>query len=216
MKRMSLVAAFFICFPMFAQQDLRLWYTSPAKEWNDALPIGNGRLGAMVYGKYDREVIQLNEESVWAGSKINNNNPKSKAHLGEIQEAIFNNEFEKVLKMANDYMVGIPPRVRSYQPLGNLIIDYTWESQPLEYQRSLTLNDGIARTEYIIDGNKVVQEVYASAPDDVMVISIQSDQPFDNSLYLTRERDIVELDISSDGVAYYNGQIKDEDSEREG
>jgi len=216
MKRMSLVVAFFVYFSTFAQQDLKLWYRSPATDWNDALPIGNGRLGAMVYGKHDREVIQLNEESVWAGSKINNNNPKSKEHLGEIQDAIFNNEFERVLKMANEYMVGVPPRVRSYQPLGNLIIDYTWESQPQEYQRSLTLNDGIARTEYKVDGNKVVQDVYASAPYDVMVISIQSDQPFDNSLHLMRDRDILKLDVSSDGVAYYNGQIKDEDSEREG
>jgi len=216
MKRIFCVIAFFVCFSTFAQQDLKLWYRSPATEWNGALPVGNGRLGAMVYGKYDREIIQLNEESVWAGSKINNNNPKSKEHLGEIQKAIFNNEFERVLKMANEYMVGVPPRVRSYQPLGNLIIDYTWKSQPQEYQRSLTLNDGIARTEYKVDGNNVVQEVYVSAPHDVMVISIQSDQPFDNSLYLTRDRDILELDITSDGVAYYNGQIKDEDSELEG
>ena len=75
---------------VFSQKkDLELWYKQPASTWTEALPIGNGRLGAMVYGEYTLENIQLNEESVWAGSKINNNNPEAKNHLSEIQQAIF-------------------------------------------------------------------------------------------------------------------------------
>ncbi|MEX2592384.1 MAG: glycoside hydrolase family 95 protein [Anditalea sp.] len=215
MKQLILLVAFFINLPIFAQQDLQLWYTSPAKEWNDALPIGNGRLGAMVFGYYDREIIQLNEESLWAGSKINNNNTKSYDHLPEIQQAIFNNEFKKVLEMADEYMVGTPPRVRSYQPLGNLIIDYHWKGQPKDYKRTLTLNDGISRTEYTINGNKVVQEAYVSAPQDVVIVSISADLPLDNEILLSREKDIQEIS-NSEGVVYYNGQINDEESLLEG
>ena len=97
--------------------DLELWYKQPASMWVEALPVGNGRLGGMIYGKYDREVIQINEESVWAGSKINNNNPEALSKLPEIQQAIFKSEFRKALELSNKYLLGTPPEVRSYQPL---------------------------------------------------------------------------------------------------
>ncbi len=116
----------------------------------------------MVYGDYLKENIQLNEESVWAGTKINNNNPQAAAHLGEIQQAIFKQEYAKAFDLANKCMVGTPPQVRSYQPLGNLFINYQWKGQPTSYKRSLDLHTGIAKTEFTIDGNTVVQEVFAN------------------------------------------------------
>ncbi len=80
--------------------DLELWYKQPAKEWGEALPVGNGRLGAMVFGNYDHENIQLNEESLWAGSKVDNNNPGAKEHLHEIQQDIFRGEYKKALSLS--------------------------------------------------------------------------------------------------------------------
>ena len=120
--------------------DLELWYKKPASSWVEALPVGNGRLGGMVYGNYHHERIQLNEESVWAGSKINNNNPEALSKLPEIQEAIFRNQFKKALELSDKYLLGTPPQVRSYQPLGNLYINFTTEKNPEFYKRSLTLN----------------------------------------------------------------------------
>ncbi|MFT3704576.1 MAG: glycoside hydrolase family 95 protein [Agriterribacter sp.] len=195
-----------------AQKDLQLWYTKPAVQWTDAMPIGNGRIGAMVFGKYDQERIQMNEESVWAGSKINNNNKQSAQHLPEIQQALFKGDYKKALELATAYMVGTPPRVRSYQPLGDLNIQYNWMQQPQEYKRSLTLNTGIARTAYTVGDNSIVQEVFASSLKDVMVVNVTATKAFDANIILHREKDVDEYK-ASDGILYYNGQIKDrEDS----
>ena len=199
---------FLVASRVFSQTDPTLWYKAPASEWTHALPVGNGRLGGMVHGRYGKELIQLNEESVWAGSQINNNNPQSASHLGEVQQAIFKGEYKKAVALADKYMVGTPPRVRSYQPLGNLFIDYSFKEQPSDYRRSLNLATGIATTEFTINGNKVVQEVYVSAPQDVMVVTISAAKPISAELYISRERD-VNTYKSTGKIAFYTGQIED-------
>ncbi|MDP4285928.1 MAG: glycoside hydrolase family 95 protein [Bacteroidota bacterium] len=173
------------------QNDLELWYKSPAKEWGEALPVGNGRMGAMIYGKYDHENIQLNEESLWAGSKIDNDNPGAKAHLQEIQQDIFRGDYKDALELSDKYMVGTPPNIRSYQPLGNLFINYHWggNRQPTSYKRSLDLNTGIAKTQYTINGNKITQEVFASAPQDIIMVSIIAGRAMDADIVLSRNFD---------------------------
>ncbi|MCX6326916.1 MAG: glycoside hydrolase family 95 protein [Bacteroidia bacterium] len=234
--KLVIVALCTICCLSSAAQDkdIKLWYKSPAKTWTEALPVGNGRLGGMVFGDFSHERIQLNEESVWAGSKINNNNPRSKAHLGEIQQAIFRGEYKKALELSNKFMLGTPPQVRSYQPLGDLIINFGWKGQPLSYKRSLTLNTGISKTEYTIDGNKVTQEVFASAPQNIIVISLSATKAFNSEILLSREcdttyefmgkknrnRPVLSLYsndyFNTDGLAYFTGQIVDEDSPLKG
>jgi alpha-L-fucosidase 2 len=169
------------------QDDLKLWYKKPATIWTEALPVGNGRIGAMVYGDYQHENIQLNEESVWAGTKINNNNPQAKDHLSEIQTAIFKGEYKKAQDLSNKYLVGTPKNIRSYQPLGNLYIQYHWNETPTAYQRSLDLHTGINTTSYTVDGNTVMQEVYASAPQDQIIVKISASKGFNANLNLTRE-----------------------------
>ncbi|MFT4015442.1 MAG: glycoside hydrolase family 95 protein [Agriterribacter sp.] len=191
-----------------AQKDLELWYTAPAQKWTDAMPVGNGRIGGMVFGRWNHERIQLNEESIWAGSKINNNNKQSATHLPEIQKALFEGDYKKALELSSAYMVGTPPRVRSYEPLGNLFIDYAWKSAPEQYKRSLTLNTGIVNTTYSIGGKKVKQEVFVSAPQDVMVVKISSEAPADMNIAISREQDI-DVYKSERDIAYYSGQIND-------
>jgi len=105
-------------------QPLELWYDKPASSWEEALPVGNGRLGAMIFGDPVNECIQLNEESIWAGSKINNNNPRALKNLKKLQQAIFDGHFEEAEKIASENFIGTPPRIRSYQPLGDLMIKY--------------------------------------------------------------------------------------------
>ncbi|MGA2532438.1 MAG: glycoside hydrolase N-terminal domain-containing protein [Candidatus Aminicenantales bacterium] len=101
----------------------RLWYRQPAKEWTEALPVGNGRLGAMVFGNPAHELIQLNEESLWAGCPVNNNNPLALKSLNEVRRLLFAGEFEKAGELAEKTLLGTPPGIRSYQPLGDLRLD---------------------------------------------------------------------------------------------
>ncbi|MBW7890553.1 MAG: glycoside hydrolase family 95 protein, partial [Chitinophagaceae bacterium] len=213
--KMLLILCSFSSLQAPAQQDLQFWYTSPASQWTDALPVGNGRLGAMVFGKYDRERIQLNEESVWAGSKINNNNPKAGEFLPHIRQALFGGSYKTALDLASQYLVGTPPRIRSYQPLGNFFIEYAPGGAPEEYRRSLTLNTGIAKTEFRIGNNRIEQEVYASAPQDVIVVHIHASSPSGLLLYLTRKRDVYEYN-AKENLAYFNGQIFDEEDSLRG
>jgi len=192
--------------------DLRLLYDRPAAAWEEALPVGNGRLGAMVFGDPHHEKLQLNEESIWAGSKINNNNPKALKALPELQKAIFESRFKDALKIADQNLLGTPPRVRSYQPLGDLDISYNWTAEPEKYSRELDLNTGIASTRFSIAGKMVVQEVFASAPGNIIVVHITSPDgaPLSAAFTLKREKDAT---VTADGtnILKLTGQILDQD-----
>lgn len=214
--------------------DLELWYKKPASSWVEALPVGNGRIGGMVYGDFKKELIQLNEESLWAGSQINNNNPEALSKLPEVQQAIFKNQFKKALELSDKYLLGTPPQVRSYQPLANVYINFNTGGNPEFYRRSLILNTGIAKTEYTIDGNKIIQEIFVSAPQDVMVVTINSDKAIGCDINLSRERDTINLPLgrrgkkspvlthykneygNDSGTAFLTGQIIDFDSPLKG
>jgi len=119
---------------------LKLWYNQPAGVWEEALPVGNGRLGAMVFGNPLTERIQINEESIWAGSRINNNNQASQANLKKLQNAIFESRYKEAAEIAEKCLLGTPPRIRSYQPLGDLLINYSWDGKPESYRRELDDN----------------------------------------------------------------------------
>ena len=129
------------------QRDCVLWYAQPAKNWNEALPIGNGRLGAMVYGDFSQEIIQLNEESLWGGYQ-NDANASAAAHLPEIQRLLLEGEIEQASALSEQYMRSDPLRIRSYQSFGNLHIDFFGESarrvKAEHYRRELNLETGVA------------------------------------------------------------------------
>lgn len=137
------------------QRDCVLWYAQPAKNWNEALPIGNGRLGAMVYGDFSQEVIQLNEESLWGGYQNDANAPAA-AHLPEIQRLLLEGEIEKASARSEQYMRSDPLRIRSYQSFGNLHIDFFGESarrvKAEHYRRELNLETGVAAVSYQVNG----------------------------------------------------------------
>ena len=151
-----------------------LWYDKPAADWNEALPVGNGRLGAMVFGDPENETLQINEESIWAGSKINNNNQEALANLPALQQAIFNGEMKKAEEIANNFFLGTPPRIRSYQPLGELIINYKWNGTITGYKRSLDIRSGIASTSFRVNGEPVSESIFSSAPDNILVVNIKA------------------------------------------
>jgi alpha-L-fucosidase 2 len=196
--------------------DLKLWYKQPAAEWVEALPVGNGRLGAMVFGHPVHERIQLNEESIWAGSKINNNNPNALKALPKLQKALFEDRFKDALKLAEENFMGTPPRIRSYQPLGDLFIDYEWTTEPVNYRRELDLNTGIATTYFTADGKQFVQEVFVSAPDNILVVHIKSSNGglISASFKMKREKDAVATTAGCSLLL--TGQILDEEDPKTG
>ncbi|MRG45973.1 glycoside hydrolase family 95 protein [Chitinophaga sp. SYP-B3965] len=177
------------------QQSLQLWYKQPARRWEEALPVGNGRLGAMVYGRPDKEILQINEESVWAGNKFNDANPNAFQYLDTIRKLIFAGENEEALNLAQKNFVAvdgensnrIARNFRSYQTLMNVNIDYG-AREVTDYKRQLNLVNGIAATTYKVNGIEYKQEVLASAPDNVIVVRITTVKPGTINAILSLDR----------------------------
>ena len=189
---------------------LKLWYQQPAQEWTDALPVGNGRLGAMVFGNPFNERIQLNEESLWAGTAMNSNNPEAYKHLKEVQQLILDGKIKESVDLASRTMLGTPPRVRSYQTLGDIFIDYGIKDTT-NYRRELDLNTGVAKTTFTSQGVDYTQEVFASAPDNLIVIHLKASKKgaLNATIRLEREKDaVVKADIQK---IMMDGQIVDEE-----
>ena len=192
-----------------------LWYDQPASKWEEALPIGNGRIGAMIFGHPFQECIQVNEESLWSGAPINSNNPKAIHNLNKIRELILSHQYQAAKKLAAETMVGTPPCVRSYQTLGNILLDYSIQDTT-QYSRSLNLNRGICTTQFLSQGIGYKQEVFSSAVDNVIVTRLSSSQAEGLSVLvrLTRNKDI-QLSVQ-DNEIILEGQITDEDDPRSG
>lgn len=158
------------------RSDLKLWYTRPAIEWEEALPVGNGRLGAMIYGTPEKEELQLNEETVWAGEPGNNINPETAKAIPLIRQLLFEGKYQEAQQLAD-------ARVRSlndgmpYQPVGSLFIEFPGHSNFTGYYRDLDLNDAVATVSYKADGVQYKREVFASFSDEAIIIRLTADRP---------------------------------------
>ena len=201
--------------PQEHTKDYSLWYDKPASIWEEALPIGNGRLGAMIFGHPFQECIQVNEESLWSGAPINSNNPKAAGNLDKIRQQILDHQYQAAKKLAAETMVGTPPCVRSYQTLGNILLDYSIQDTT-QYSRSLNLNSGICTTQFASQGIGYKQEVFASAVDNVIVthLSCSQEEGLSVLVRLTRDKDI-QLSVQNNEITL-EGQIIDEDDPRSG
>ena len=147
-----------------------LWYEKPAKDWNEALPIGNGRLGAMIFGRVTEELLQMNEQTLWTGGPVNPNpNPEAPKYLPQVREALFKDSIGQAVKLLRK-MQG--PNTQMYQPLGNIIIKQHATGEATNYYRSLDIANAIATTKFTIDGVDYTREYFTSAPDQVMVIKL--------------------------------------------
>ena len=169
-----------------------LWYAQPAQEWTEALPVGNGRLGAMVFGGAGDERIQLNEETVWEGYPRDTTNPKALEVLPEVRRLLFEGKNAEATTLAEN-MMGEPQRIKSYQTLGDLVLSFGPPGPAADYRRSLNLDSGVASTRYTVDGVTYTREVFASAPHNVIVVRIEADRPAAVScgITLTRPKDAV-------------------------
>lgn len=162
---------------VLAANDLALWYDEGAgTDWLRALPIGNGRLGAMVFGNVDTERLQLNEDTVWAGGPHDPANTRGAAALAEIRRLVFANQWSQAQDLINQTMVGNPVGQLAYQPVGNLRLAVGSASGVSEYRRILDLTTATTSTTYLQNGVRYRREIFASAPDQVIVIRLTADR----------------------------------------
>ena len=154
-----------------------LWYDRPASEWVEALPIGNGRLGGMVFGRIEAERIQLNEDTLWAGAPQERDIPGAFRHLPEIREMLFDGKYVEAERMIEQTIMGERIFPKGYQTLGDLRLDSSPPREPTGYSRQLDLETGIARTEWTDNGVNHSREVFSSAPHGVVVVRIEADRP---------------------------------------
>lgn len=157
--------------------DLRIWYTAPAQNWNEALPVGNGRLGAMVFGGLETERLQLNEESVWTGKDVDFVNPEAKAALPQVRKLLFENKYKEAKELAEKKLMGNKSIGSSYQTLGDLSLNFKHASVTfINYRRDLNLETATSTVKYLNGGTNYERTVFCSAPDQVLVVRLRADK----------------------------------------
>lgn len=197
---------------MSTYNDLELWYNEPAEDWNSALPLGNGRLGAMVFGNIRRERIQLNEESMWYGGARDRINPSAKEAFPKVRQLLTEGKIAQAEGLVLDAMVGTPESQGHYLPLGDLFIDFDhgeqetpWYLNTIQnpdtqdrfssaknisgYRRSLDLRTATSRLEYRWEDRTFIRECFISSEYQVMVLHLQCDETGGINCSLKLERD---------------------------
>ncbi len=153
-----------------------LWYVTAATKWDEALPVGNGRLGAMVFGTTEEERIQLNEETYWSGGPYSTVVKGGYKVLPEIQRLVFEEKYLEAHNLFGRHLMGYPVEQQKYQSLANLHLFFHLGQNVGDYQRSLNLENGIATTAFTANGIRYKREVFSSAPDQVVVIRLTASQ----------------------------------------
>lgn len=154
-----------------------LWYRGPASLWTDALPLGNGRLGAMVYGGVTRDELQLNEDTLWSGGPYQPANPDTPKHLDAVRQLIFAGRYAEAEALANQHLMGKPYLQTSYQPAGRLLLDFAYGALFSDYRRELDLQRAVATISFTADGVRYRRESFVSAADGVLVLRLTADRP---------------------------------------
>ncbi|WP_289660218.1 glycoside hydrolase family 95 protein [Flavobacterium panacagri] len=170
---------FSFLFNSFAQKKLVLWYDKPSKAWTDAVPLGNGRLGAMVYGVPQSDTIQINEDTFWSGSPYQNINPNAKKSLKQIQNYLQDENFIEAQKLALGDIIAdrkTTSHGQVYQSIGNLVLSVPNHEKYTNFYRDLDLKTAIATTKYTIDGVNFQREVFTSFADQLIIIRLSADK----------------------------------------
>ena len=147
-----------------------LWYTHPAEKWENALPVGNGRLGAMVFGRADEEIIQLNEDTYWSGGPYSTTVAGGYEALPEIRRLLFDGQLVQAHRLFGRHLMGYPVEQQKYQSLGNLVLTFPAGGAQTGYRHELDLDTAVATTTYERDGTRYRREVFSSPVDQVIVV----------------------------------------------
>ena len=156
---------------------MKLWYQEPAREWTEALPVGNGRLGAMVFGGAENEKLQFNEDTLWSGRPHEYQHAGAVAYLPVLRRLLFEGKHSEAEKLAGEQMMSVPLRQEKYQPFGDLHMSFPGHGQPADYRRELDIDSSLATVRYCIGDTEFVREVFSSFPDQVIVVRLTCDKP---------------------------------------
>jgi alpha-L-fucosidase 2 len=157
--------------------DLRLWYREPANKWVEALPVGSGRLGAMIFGGVHEERLQINEDTLSAGGPYDPDNPRALAALPEVRRLIFSGEYKAANDLAAREMMSQPIEQMPYQTVGEVLLTFPDLTDHSDYQRELDLNAAISTVSFMSNGARFTRVAFASAVDQILVVQLTCDQP---------------------------------------
>jgi alpha-L-fucosidase 2 len=157
-------------------EPLSLWYRQPAKEWVEALPVGNGRLGGMVFGGVTQERIQLNEDTLWAGGPYDPVNPDAKAALPEVRQLVFDGKYKEAAGLISSKVMAKPLKQMPYETVGDLLLNFSAATNVENYRRDLNLDTAVSTVSYTANGVKFTREVFSSPVDQVIVMRITADR----------------------------------------
>ena len=154
------------------KQELKLWYDAPARQWTDALPLGNGRLGAMVFGTPAQERIQINEETIWGGGPHNNVNYAAKDGLDQIRTALWEGRRSDAQALCDQYISSKSAHGMPYQTAGSLMLDFDGITDFTDYYRELDIDRAVALTRFKANGTEYTRECFVSFPDQVIAVRL--------------------------------------------
>ena len=197
------------------QRELKLWYDKPADNWVVALPIGNGRLGAMVFGGVKTERIQLNEESVWTGAPVERANPEALENLDKVRKLLFEGKYAEGDRLAQEKIMGtrLEGGSHTYQTLGDLHIQFGEFGDISNYNRNLDLRTAVTTTTFEAGGVKYKREVFASAPNQIIVVKLTASEKgkLNFSTWIDRPGEAEQISVGENqilmtGFAEYEGK----------
>ena len=188
-------------------KDMVIWYNKPAgKSWHDGLLIGNGYMGANVFGRVQDERIALNESTFWSGKPHDYNDSNAYNYFEKIKELVFADKFKEAEEMVNKHFYGIPVAQQAYQPLGDLLLNFKLIGDSVsDYYRELNMETGVVKISYTDNGVKMTREVFMSYPDHVMVMKVSADKPGNVSVEARLRSPFPEKTTAKDGKLTING-----------
>jgi alpha-L-fucosidase 2 len=177
MRPLLFIPAILLCsFTGFAQNKMKLWYDKPAGNWNEALPIGNGRLAAMVFGNPGKEQLQLNEETIWTGQPHNNIPDSQGLVIPELRKLLFEKKYAQAQALSKE-KIKSPQNGMSYQPACNLFLEFKGHEKATDYYRDLDIGNATSMVTYTVDGVQYKRTSFVSFTDSVLVVHLEASKP---------------------------------------
>ncbi len=189
------------------QRDMVLWYRQPAEQWLQAMPLGNGMIGVMVFGGVPQERIALNESSFWSGRPHDYDDTNAFNYFPQIRDLVFADKFQEAERMVNDHFYGIPKAQEAFQPIGDLLLSFG-STNFTDYRRELDMETGVAKVSYRSGDAVITREAFVSWPDRVLVVRISADKPGRVSFAAQFRGPYLETSVASGNGLVMDGQWK--------